>query len=82
MRRTRHHTHKSANHGQLSGMVSTRERPAEVEDRALPGHWEGDLLTGGHRSQIATLVERRTRYVMLMKIASKDTKTVTEQACA
>jgi IS30 family transposase len=76
MRRSRHHTQKTATHGQLTDMVSIRERPAEVEDRALPGHWEGDLLMGGHHSQIATLVERHTRYVMLVKIPSKDTKTV------
>ncbi|MGO4505348.1 IS30 family transposase [Dyella sp. 2YAF14] len=76
MRRSRHHTQKTANHGQLIGMVSIRERPAEVEDRAVPGHWEGDLLMGSHHSQIATLVERHTRMVMLVQISSRDTKTV------
>jgi len=57
--------------------VSIRARPAEAEDRAVPGHWEGDLLMGGNSSQVATLVERRSRYVMLIKVPSKDTQTVT-----
>ena len=56
--------------------MSIRERPAAVEDRAVPGHWEGDLLSGSKNSYIATLVERHTRYVILMKIANKDTQTV------
>jgi IS30 family transposase len=57
--------------------ISIRERPAEADDRAVPGHWEGDLLFGSVHSYIATLVERHSRYVMLIKIPSKDTKTVT-----
>jgi IS30 family transposase len=76
MRRSRQHTQKTANHGRITGTVSIRERPAEIEDRAVPGHWEGDLLSGSHNSQIATLVERHTRYVMLVRVPSKDTKTV------
>ncbi len=76
MRRSRHHPQKTADHGRISNAVSIRERPAEAEDRAVPGHWEGDLLFGSHNSQIATLVERHTRYVMLARVASKDTETV------
>lgn len=76
MRRSRHHTQKTAGHGRISDAVSIRERPAEAEDRAVPGHWEGDLLFGSNNSQIATLVERKTRYVMLAKVSSKDTQTV------
>ena len=76
MRRSRHHTQKTADHGRITDTVSIRERPASVEERAVPGHWEGDLLFGSHNSQIATLVERHTRYVMLTKVDSKDTETV------
>jgi IS30 family transposase len=62
--------------GQIKDIVSIRQRPAAVDDRAVPGHWEGDLLSGSKNSYIATLVERHTRYVMLAKVTNKDTQTV------
>jgi len=76
IRRSRHKTLKGEGLGQITDTVSIRERPAEAEDRAVPGHWEGDLLFGGKNSQIATLVERHTRYVMLVRVLSRDSETV------
>ncbi len=62
--------------GTIKDAVSIRERPAEAEDRAVPGHWEGDLLAGSGNTHIATLVERRSRFTILVKVNSKDTQTV------
>ena len=76
MRRSRHATGKGVDHGQIKDMVSISARPASVEDRAVPGHWEGDLLSGPGNSYIVTLVERHTRYVMLAKVSDKSTQTV------
>ena len=76
IRRSRHASLKGEGLGKITNAVSIRERPASVEDRAVPGHWEGDLIIGTHNSQIATLVERHTRYVMLARVSGKDTETV------
>jgi IS30 family transposase len=76
MRRSRHASLKGEGLGTITEAVSIRARPAAIEDRAVPGHWEGDLLFGANNSQIATLVERHTRYVMFAKVETKDTETV------
>jgi IS30 family transposase len=76
IRRSRHATGKGDSRGSLPDMVSIRERPASVEDRAVPGHWEGDLLCGSANSYIVTLVERHTRYVLLAKVANRDSQSV------
>jgi IS30 family transposase len=76
IRRSRHAGAKGDGRGQIPDMVSIGERPAAAEDRAVPGHWEGDLLSGSANSYIVTLVERQTRYVMLAKVANKDTRSV------
>src|SRR5499427_2189855 len=76
IRRSKQAGRISDGRGQIKDVVSIRQRPAAVEDRAVPGHWEGDLLSGSKNSYIATLVERHTRYVMLAKVANKDTQTV------
>lgn len=78
MRRSQHATTKGQRRGQIVDAISIRERPAEVENRAVPGHWEGDLLIGGRRSQIATLVERHSRLVLLVKLQGKDSANVVE----
>lgn len=76
IRRSKHASQKDNGHGQILNMVSIRQRPVAVEDRAVPGHWEGDLMGGSNNSYIATLVERHSRYVMLAKVKNKDTESV------
>src|SRR5580765_5404226 len=76
MRRSRHASANGQSRGQIVEAISIRERPAEAEDRAIPGHWEGDLLSGGKNSYIATLVERHSRFLMLIKVPSKETEAV------
>ena len=76
IRRSRHASEHGQSRGQIVDAVSIRERPAEAEDRAIPGHWEGDLLSGAKNSYIATLVERHSRFAMLIKVPSKETGVV------
>ena len=75
IRRSGKASRKGHGKGQIESMISIRERPASVEDRAVPGHWEGDLIAGSRHTYIATLVERHSRYVMLAKVPNKKTET-------
>ena len=76
IRRSRHSRADDQSRGQIVDALSIRERPAEIEDRAIPGHWKGDLLGGTRNSYIATLVERHSRFTILVRVPSKDTATV------
>ena len=76
VRRSRHARAGGKSQGQIVDAISIRERPAEIEDRAIPGHWEGDLLAGTGNSHIATLVERHSRFTILVKVNGKETATV------
>ena len=78
MRRSKNFTTKGRPRGQIIDAVSIHQRPAAIEDRAVPGHWEGDLITGSSNSHIATLVERQSRFVMLVQVAGKDTASVVD----
>jgi IS30 family transposase len=76
IRRSQHSHASGQSRGQIVDAISIRERPAEIEDRAIPGHWEGDLITGAKNSHIAILVERHSRFTTLVKVPSKDTAVV------
>lgn len=76
MRRSQHATTTGQRRGEIVDAVSIRERPAQVEDRAIPGHWEGDLVAGAANSHVATLVERQSRYLILVRVTGKDTVSV------
>jgi IS30 family transposase len=78
IRRSRHATDRGLGRGEIADAVSIRQRPAEIEDRAVPGHWEGDLVEGSRGTYIATLVERRSRFVVLVKLSEKGTEAVVD----
>ena len=82
MRRSGQATRSGQGRGGIVDAVSIRERPAEAADRAVPGHWEGDLLAGSANTHIVTLVERQSRYVLLVKVDGKDTTTVVDALTA
>ena len=76
IRRSQHSGVSGQSRGQIVDAISIRERPAEIEDRAVPGHWEGDLISGSKNSHMVTLVERHSRFTTLIKVPSKDTAVV------
>ena len=76
IRRSQHSSAHGHSQGKIVDAISIRERPAEVEDRAIPGHWEGDLLRGAANTHVVTLVERKSRFCVLVKVPGKDTATV------
>jgi len=76
IRRSRHATDRGLGRGEIVDAISIRQRPTEAEDRAVPGHWEGDLVEGSRGTYIATLVERRSRFVVLVKLSEKKTEAV------
>jgi IS30 family transposase len=78
MRQSKQFNTKGVTRGQIIDGISIRERPKEIEDRSVPGHWEGDLIAGSHNTHIATLVERQSRFTMLVKVIGKDTMSVTK----
>ncbi|MPQ71819.1 MULTISPECIES: IS30 family transposase [unclassified Pseudomonas] len=78
MRKAKTATSKGQPRGHIIDAVSISKRPAEASDRAVPGHWEGDLITGSKNSHIATLVERSTRFLVLVRVEGKDTKSVVD----
>lgn len=77
MRQSKHYNTKGVTRGQIIDAESIKERPSEIEDRAIPGHWEGDLIAGSKNTHIATLVERKSRFTILVKLDEKDAETVT-----
>ncbi len=68
--------YKVGSRGRIIDAVSIRERPASIEDRAVPGHWEGDLICGSKNNYIATIVERQSRFTILVKVGGRKTETV------
>lgn len=78
IRRSCHATDRGLGRGAIANAISIRQRPAEAEDRAVPGHWEGDLVEGSRGTYIATLVERRSRFVVLVKLSEKGTEAVVD----